>query len=212
VKLNKPTIFALGAITALILGGGVGYAATGGNFILGHINQAGVVSTLSNPNGVALQLNSKSGIPSLGVNRTNRVPNLNADLFDGFDSTALALRVGKTGLIFGSADDADGFPFTAHCPSGTIGTGGGGGIVTDGDHLTYSGPDFNSDTGALFPNSWLALSDSGTVAWVVCYNPRGAVPGAATNISGASAASTANLRAARAAQARLATGSKRSTP
>jgi hypothetical protein len=37
--------------------------------------------------------------------------------------------------------------------------------------------------GTLVPNSWMALADGASVAWLVCYNPRGAVPGAVTSLA-----------------------------
>ena len=60
------------------------------------------------------------------------------------------------------------------------GNGGGGYSTGTRDYLYYSGPDFGAN-GALIPNSWFALADGDTYAWVVCYNPRGPVPGAATD-------------------------------
>ena len=82
-------------------------------------------------------------------------------------------------MIVGSHTDGDGFVNTARCPSGSIATGGGGYSSGTRDYLYYSGPDFNAG-GALVPNSWFAVADGDTVAWVVCYNPRGTVPGATT--------------------------------
>ena len=76
---------------ALTVGiGGVGYAATGGSFILGHANSAGATSSLSNPNGTALSLSAKAGTPALRVSNAVKVGNLNADLLDGLNSTAFA--------------------------------------------------------------------------------------------------------------------------
>jgi hypothetical protein len=182
MRFPRPAMFALGAVSALILGG-TAYAANGGSLLIGRINQGTALTTLSNPNGTALALNSKSGIPSLKVNRAAKVTNLNSDLIDNFDSTELALKAGRTGVIMGRASDADGFAETARCPSGTYATGGGGIADAVDDHLWYSGPDFNTDTGALIPNSWLALADATSTAWIVCYNPRGAVPGATTTLA-----------------------------
>ena len=34
----------------------------------------------------------------------------------------------------------------------------------------------------MIPNSWFAVADGDTTAWVVCYNPRGPVPGAVANL------------------------------
>jgi len=196
MRFPRPAIFVLGVVTTLIVGG-TAYAANGGSLLIGRINQGTALTTLSNPNGTALALNSKSGIPSLKVNRAAKVVNLNADLIDGADSTELALKTGRTGMILGSESDADGFPETARCPSGTYATGGGGVAVEAADYLFYSGPDFNTDTGVLIPNSWLALADAGSVAWLVCYNPRGAVPGATTSLGGAAIAGPAAAAHAR---------------
>jgi hypothetical protein len=74
---------------ALTIGiSGVGYAATGGNFILGKPNTAGAVTKLTSPTGTALSLTSPAGTPSLRVSSNSHVPSLNADLVDGLDSSA----------------------------------------------------------------------------------------------------------------------------
>jgi hypothetical protein len=190
MRFPRPAIFALGVVTTLIVGG-TAYAANGGSLLIGRINQGSALTTLSNSNGTALALNSPAGVPSLKVNRASKVLNLNVDEIDGFDSTELSLKVGRTGMILGRTSDADGFAETARCPSGTYATGGGGVAVDAADHLWYSGPDFNTDTGALIPNSWLALADGSSVAWLVCYNPRGGVPGATTSLGAASIAGPA---------------------
>jgi hypothetical protein len=84
------------------LGGGAGYSATGGNFILGRSNSASTQTALSaSLNGRALQLtntntggsaaalglNVAAGHPPLTVNSAVRVANFNADKLDGLDST-----------------------------------------------------------------------------------------------------------------------------
>jgi len=89
-------------ILAFVVLGGVSYAATGGNFILGKANSASSTSSLSAPvNGKALQVNNTStgtGATALGlnvasghapftVNSGTKVANLNADKLDGIDST-----------------------------------------------------------------------------------------------------------------------------
>lgn len=174
--------FAAGAVVALVLGSGTAVAATGGKFILGQANSAGKPSTLSNPNGTALVLNSKSGTPSLKVNRATKVPNLNADKLDGLDGSAMALRKGRTGFLWSFDDpmpvDYDGDMVedermaAAFCPAGTIATGGGpyapnGAPVMD----SFGGQDF-----------WVVVTSDSTVtgatfgANVTCYNPRGAGP------------------------------------
>ena len=87
-------------ILAFIVLGGMGYAATGGNFILGQSNSASSKSTLSAPiadkaltvtnnstkaGATALGLNVASGHPPFRVNSGTKVANLNADELDGKD-------------------------------------------------------------------------------------------------------------------------------
>lgn len=69
------------------------YAATGQSLILGKRNTAGATTTLevTRP-GAAFNLVTKPGSPPLRVNRRARVANLNADLVDGQDATALQTR------------------------------------------------------------------------------------------------------------------------
>jgi hypothetical protein len=88
--------------------GGISYAATGGNFILGQSNTAGSRSTLSAPiadkalavtntsakaGATALGLNVASGHAPFKVNSPTKVANLNADKLDGQDSAAFQRRV-----------------------------------------------------------------------------------------------------------------------
>ena len=78
------------ALLALVVSlTGTTYAATGGNFILGHANSAGQVTKLTNPNGTALSLFSSSGTPALRVGNKKQVPNLNASLVGGRKAAAL---------------------------------------------------------------------------------------------------------------------------
>jgi hypothetical protein len=90
IRLNKGltagTVIAAGAMTLGV--GGVGYAATGGHFVLGHANKATVVSTLNNPVGTPLSLKGPSGAAPLKVSSATKVANLNADRLDGLDSSA----------------------------------------------------------------------------------------------------------------------------
>ena len=89
--------------------GGVGIAATGGNFILGVPNTAtsptelsasGSASTsalkVTNTNTVtgstALELNVPTGKTPMKVNSKTKVANLNADLLDGLESTSWVRR------------------------------------------------------------------------------------------------------------------------
>jgi hypothetical protein len=82
---------------------GVAYAATGGNFILGRANTANKTTALtgSPTSGAALSVtNSTAGLAAAAfhssstaqpftVSSATKVTNLNADLLDGFDSSAL---------------------------------------------------------------------------------------------------------------------------
>jgi len=91
------------SITALVVAlGSAGFAATGGNFILGTINnatnQSGIVApvagkqlllnnTSTNPAATALGLTVKPGHPPMVVNSQTKVSQLNVDLLDDLDST-----------------------------------------------------------------------------------------------------------------------------
>ncbi len=97
---------------------GVGYAATGGKFILGKANTADAPSTLSSSGtGPALDVsNTKSGQPAAAftvtgtgapftVSSAGKVASLNSDLLDGLDSTQLVN--GNGSLFTRSADLAN---------------------------------------------------------------------------------------------------------
>lgn len=202
MKLST-TSFAAGAVAALVLGSGSAYAATGGNFILGKSNSAGATTTLSNANGTALSLNSKSGTAPLKVNRTTKVTNLNADLLDGRDSTYFARSAGDVGTYEGDGyyvdynDDGtpDWVEAQAYCPTGYRLTGGGGEDRTSGGSLWSSIP---WDGGWLVASTWnpaaLPADDADTprdatfadyedasilvLATAQCYNPKGAATAA----------------------------------
>jgi hypothetical protein len=88
----KTFLTVIGAVTILVLAANSAvYAATGGKFILGQTNKANKASVLKRTtNGPALNLTTKtSGSAPLSTNGRGRVANLNADLVDGFDSSAL---------------------------------------------------------------------------------------------------------------------------
>jgi hypothetical protein len=105
----------MGGLALFITLGGVGYAATGGNFILGQANTATTPSSLSAPvaGGKTLQLTNTSataGSTALGltvgagkapftVNSSGKVTNLNADRLDGLDSTDYVRRCGQGGVL-----------------------------------------------------------------------------------------------------------------
>ena len=193
----------IGILSLLLVGGGTAVAADHA-LLVGRSNTANATTSLSNSAGTALALTSKSGSPPLRVSGRAKIPNLNADLLDGLNGGDLALSAGRAGVVVGSETDADGYVNTARCPNGSIATGGGGYASGTRDYLYYSGPDFTSG-GSLIPNSWFAVADGDAVAWVVCYNPRGAVPGATTtrpslNARGATAASVQKLPGQNASQ------------
>lgn len=82
----------IGAATVLVLAGNtVALAATGHSFILGHVNYTKQQTTLvRSTGGTALRVATKYAVnPPFSVNGHGKVANLNADLLDGLDSTAL---------------------------------------------------------------------------------------------------------------------------
>jgi FlaG/FlaF family flagellin (archaellin) len=108
-KLNPALVISV--IALFIALGGAGWAATGGNLILGKSNSATSTTSLSAPTGgkalqitngstgtgaTALGLSVASGHPPFTVNSNVKVPDLNADRLDGFDSSGLQRRVSGT--------------------------------------------------------------------------------------------------------------------
>ena len=92
----------MGGLALFITLGGVGYAATGGSFILGNANTAGNSSALSsgvttgptlnvtNTGGrSAARFTTNAGITPFSVSNSTKIGSLNADLLDGLDSTGL---------------------------------------------------------------------------------------------------------------------------
>src|SRR3954454_13881391 len=188
VHLSKFSFFAAGAVTALVLGGGTAFAATGGNFILGRSNAATTTTTLTNSAGTALAVNSKAGTPTLKVGNTVRIPSLNADTVDGVHAGSFARTAGRTGSFDfpGQAVDSDGnrkidtIVASGACPSGTQLTGGGMSDFTQTGFTVVNAPDVD-------PESWLvavpvdetvAENPTDVVASVVCYKPTGPIAGA----------------------------------
>ena len=182
-----PAGIAVGVIAALVIGSGTAWAAPKVRSLsVGKKNTTTKVTTLANSKGTPLRLNAGANQPPLKVNSSKKVAGLNADQVDGLSETDFARTSGRTGIIVarGGDDDVSGHAYAvavATCPSGTILTGGGGFASYDGDHIWYTGP-------GLRPNSWEVdsngdgVADTGKelVAYAVCYNPRGAVPGAQT--------------------------------
>lgn len=187
MRSSKLGFFAAGAVTALVLGGGTAFAATGGNFILGRSNAATATTTLTNSAGTALAVNSKAGTPTLKVGNTVRVPSLNADMVDGVHAGSFARTAGRTGSFdfAGQAVDSDGNGKTdtivasGACPSGTQLTGGGMVDSTQSGITVVNAP--NGD-----PESWVvavsvdeavAENPADVTASVVCYKPTGPIAG-----------------------------------
>lgn len=190
---------------ALALATGTGYAANGDRLVLGEKNTAKKSTVLKNTKRVPLKLVAKKGKPALKVNTKKKIKNLNADRLDGLhkkaflrkgqraadsarlggrDASAYALANGQTGVRWatGGVGDVPGKAYasaTAQCPAGTVMTGGGGYTKYSDDKLWFSGP------GAM-PHSWEVNSDGNKaarpgdqlLAYVVCFNARGPVPGA----------------------------------
>jgi hypothetical protein len=156
---------------------------------LGARNSTTATTTITNSAGTPLALNAKSGSAPLAVNSSKVVSKLNADYVDGVSASAFARTAGKTGVILGEGVTG------ATCPAGTVLTGGGGIASTaagDPSALAYSGPTI--DATGLVANSWLALpvNAADTVfSFAVCYNPKGAVPGALSQAAVAKLASKA---------------------
>lgn len=210
MKISRPVSFGIGAVMALVIGSGTAVAATGGKFILGMSNSATTTTKLTDSRGTALSLTSKAGTPSLAVSSTTKVTRLNADRLDNLDSTSFALTSGQTntisssGQLYDASTPADGTPdfiaAFATCPSGTRLTGGGGEDDTSGGSFWLNEP--------ISKDTWMVASTQATLTqanadhvWATaqCYNPRGAVSGAAFRTA---QPSPATMTAARAKLAR----------
>jgi hypothetical protein len=100
-RLSPATVIALIALFVAL--GGVGVAATGGNFILGQSNTAGATTALksgvttgptldlANIGGrAAARFTSDSNVQPFTVSNSTKIGNLNADRLDGIDSTGFA--------------------------------------------------------------------------------------------------------------------------
>ncbi len=207
-RRTRPLIFVAGFAAAIVLtgGGAAAYAANGGSLLIGRSNFGSATTTLSNSGGTALKLNSKSGTAPLAVNRTTKVTNLNADFLDGRSDASYALSSGQTGVIDVGAEWVDTdedlvndvLLAIAECPVGTKLTGGGVDNFTGGETF-FNGPDAHDAWfGAAAADPAVNVPDD-LVAYAVCYNPRGAVPGAMTDNAAGSASpkATATERLAR---------------
>lgn len=123
---------AIGSVVAgvaLVIGvGGVGYAATGGNFLLGSANSANRTSTLTSTAGSALALTSTSTTAPLSVSNSVKVSRLNADLVDGLDSSAFQRKgaiVRVSGATFTPSEGPINRQARAFCATGEHAVGGG---------------------------------------------------------------------------------------
>jgi FlaG/FlaF family flagellin (archaellin) len=179
---NASPALVIAVIALFVALGGVGVAATGGNFILGKSNSATSTTSLSAPiGGKALQLSNgstTSGATALGltvaaghapftVNTSTKVANLNADKLDGIDSTKFL-----SGYVNGTSADSTvsvpaGEQRTAHswCPAGTQPLGGGYFPLTTGtsELLTVSAAfAVNDVTGA--PGFQVTMNNEGLAA------------------------------------------------
>jgi hypothetical protein len=179
MNIRTVTAFTAGAIVALVLGTGTAYAANGGNFKLGGNNYESRGASLNNSAGTALTLRSKAGTPSLKVNQTTKVPNLNADMVDGLSSGEIARNVGvgtatATGEVYdnGTTDTSDDFiAALAVCPGTSQVMGGGADDMTDDGVLLASSPDLD--------DAWFAVSSAtptqdnaaNFTAYARCWNP-----------------------------------------
>ena len=114
---------------ALVVGvGGVGYAATGGNFILGGSNSASRTSTLTSTAGSALSLKAPSTSAPLAVSNSVKVGRLNADLVDGLDSSAFQRKgavVRVSPATFTPSEGPINRQARAYCETGEHAVGGG---------------------------------------------------------------------------------------
>jgi hypothetical protein len=115
MRMSSSTATTLAALfislLALVISlGGAGYAANGGNFLLGLINSAtqrtalsanydgtalALVNTSAGASATALTLSVAAGHPPMKVNSTAKVLNLNADWLDGLTSAAF-VRTDRT--------------------------------------------------------------------------------------------------------------------
>jgi hypothetical protein len=121
-------------VGVLAFGSGTGFAATGGNLILGHSNSAGSQTNVSNSgSGPVLSLSARAGQPPLVVSGgAGKATNLNADKLDGVDGSQYALKsrtatkdqAESSVLTYVYARLTQGTG-TAVCPGGTRPTGGG---------------------------------------------------------------------------------------
>jgi hypothetical protein len=171
MNIRTTTAFATGAIFALVLGTGTAYAANGGNFKLGGNNYESREASLNNSGGTALTLRSKAGTPSLKVNRTTKVPNLNADMIDGVDSSGLARRTSAGTVIGAGFLEDDVIVAEAYCPAGSQVMGGGAYDGTDG--IPYQSTPMEGVEGWVVASTGTPTEENAALveAHARCWNP-----------------------------------------
>jgi hypothetical protein len=190
MTIRTATAFAAGAVVSVVLAGGTTYAATGGNFILGRTNTAGVYSTLSNPNGTALVAKSKAGQPSIRVSDSAKVPSLNADRVDSIEGSSLVRTsttigtIASPGFIYDNETPQDSgddlLVAVAECPVGSQVVGGGADHLDESGNLVSSFPDTDPE---FETQAWSAISSAtpteenadNFAAFARCWDPSGNV-------------------------------------
>jgi hypothetical protein len=147
-QMTPPMIVALLALFVAL--GGAGYAATGGNLILGNPNDATSPTTLdasgaattyglkvSNANtaagATAARFEVPQGHPPFTVNRQTKVPALNADLLDGLSANAF-LQPGKPVIKAGTTGNAIVDATNTGVGNGVSGRAGAGANAIYGDN------------------------------------------------------------------------------
>lgn len=188
----------LGVVTGAVLAGpGVASAASGGSFLLGRNNEASGQTLLKRTgNGPLLALSTRSGQVPLAVTPgAPKVTHLDVDELDGLDSSAFARATGRTGYraVTSTLRDVtgdgsmDAAVAVATCPAGSQLTGGGA-LVLGSGRTVVSAPTGAAAWGvAVLVNP--AVDQPGDVlAYAVCWNPRGTLPGASSIASAESAA------------------------
>jgi hypothetical protein len=190
-RSGKSVSFIAGVVVAALVlgGGGVALAATGSPLILGHSNKAGKITKIVDRKGTPLGLTAKAGRAPLKVNTGTKVTNLNADTVDGWTSATFARASGQFGIIIAegvfldltddNVDNPDVLAAIAECPTGTKVTGGGTDNFTDLPAAINS-PDVGVWISAVFGIDPTAHTTDELLAYAICYNPKGAVPGALT--------------------------------
>lgn len=210
-RSGKSVAFIAGIVVAAVVlgGGGVAWAKNGNPMIIGESNKGKATTKMINKKGTPLGLTAKSGRAPLTVNTGTKVTHLNADSVDGLSSGSFARTSGQFGIItadgvFMDADEDgtdDSLWAIAICPAGTKLTGGGINNFSTGFTFIDS----------PFDGAWFAVSvadpavdaTDDVVAYAICHNPTGAVPGAQLFTSKKQIPTAFKQRVARAMQSRV---------